>query len=370
MIDARGGLSRRAGALLLALAVPAFAAHGAGVAYVSNQQGGVSVIDLDTLDVKATLDVDAKGPRGIGVSGDGKLLVTANLGDGNISVIDTASGKLLRHVAIGKSPEFVRVLGNTAFVTYEPRNAAVNGAAPPGPPVVPAPAPRAAQTPAGAVREHAADDDEQVPGHIAVVDLTTGRIVLDIVGKPETEGLAFTADGLRMIVTNESDDSLSVIDVATGKLLRSVSVADHGHRPRGIKVSPDGHRYVVTLELSAKMLVLDDDFNVVREVATGKAPYGVSFDRSGKHVFVASNRDRLLQVFDTAGWNKIGEVATGERCWHFSFTPDDLRILLACGRSNEVLVIDPTGPTVVKRIGGLNTPWGVVTYPRSMGSID
>jgi YVTN family beta-propeller protein len=332
-------------------------AQGAGIAYVSNQQGGVSVIDIASMTVTSTLDIAAHGPRGIGLTDDGGKLVTANMSDENISVIDTASGKVLRQVTIGRNPEFVRVRGQTAYVTYEPRSA--GSASPAATPAAPA-----------AARAAKPDDDDDLPGHIAIIDLATGRQILDIVGKPQTEGVEFSPDGSQLIVTNESDNSLSVLDGATGRLVRTVSVAAYGERPRGVKHSPDGHTYVVTMELSGKLLVLDEKLELVRQIATGKSPYGVAFDRAGGRVFVAANKDKTLQVFDARTWEKIKDIPTAERCWHFSFTPDDRQILLACGKSNEVLVIDAQRLEVTRHIAGLNLPWGIVTFPRSMGSID
>jgi len=44
--------------------------------------------------------------------------------------------------------------------------------------------------------------------------------------------------------------------------------------------------------------------------------------------------------------------------------------LLACGRSDEVIVIDADKLEVTKRITGFAMPWGVVTYPKSIGSLD
>ena len=64
---------------LLGLAgAPAGAGDGKGMAYVTNQDGDVTVIDLATLETVAELDVGAEGPRGLGVTADGALLVTAN----------------------------------------------------------------------------------------------------------------------------------------------------------------------------------------------------------------------------------------------------------------------------------------------------
>jgi len=335
--------------LLAASSHQAAYAQGPGTAYVSNQQGGVSVIDLATMAVTATFDTGAHGPRGIGVSDDGTRLVTANMVDGNVSIINVASGKLEHLVPIGSSPEFVRVRGQTAYVTYEPRGG-------------PAASPGAASD--------KKDDDDDVPAHIAIIDLPSGKVIGDVAGKPQTEGLEFSRDGSQIIVTNESDNSLSVLDSASGKLVRTVSLAAYGDRPRGIKRSPDGSTYVVTLELSGQLLVLDDKLELVKQIATARTPYGVAFDRSGSRVFVATNKDKLLQVFDSATWTLIKDIPTADRCWHFSFTPDDRQILLACGKSDAVLVIDAQALAVTKRINGLHMPWGVVTYPRSKGSID
>jgi YVTN family beta-propeller protein len=105
-------------------------------------------------------------------------------------------------------------------------------------------------------------------------------------------------------------------------------------------------------------------------VATAEGPYGISFDRAGKHIYVADSKAKLLEVFDAKTYEKIKEVSTGNRCWHFTFTPDDKQILLACGKSDEVLVIDTDKLEVTKHISDKKLPWGIVTYPKSMGSLD
>ena len=322
-----------------------------GVAYVSNQDGGVVVIDLQSMETRGVLDVKDKGQRGIGITADGKMLVTANQSGGNISVIDTASGKTIRHIAIGKNPEFVRVYGNKAFITFEPSSKS-------GPP------------PKKGSETNKDEDSDKIPGRIAIVDLKLGKVIKEIIGKPETEGLEFSKDGKNLIVTNESDNSLTVHDMKTGKLLKSIAVSSFGERPRGIKMSPDGKLYVTTLEMSDKLLVLDSKMKPVKTVVTGKSPYGVSFDHDGKRLYVAASREKALQVFDARTFEKIKDIPTGDRCWHFSFTPDNSQILLVCGKSNEVLVIDTAKLEVTKRINNKGMPWGIVTYPKSMGSLD
>jgi YVTN family beta-propeller protein len=298
------------------------------------------------------VDIGAQGPRGIGVSGDGKYLITANRDDGNISVIDRATGKLEQHIAIGKNPEFVRVRGDMVYISYEPSSKG-------GPPPKPGEAP---------VKDD--DDDDETPARISVVDLKQGKVVQEIVGGPETEGIEFSADGKQLVITNEADNTITVHDMQSGELLKTIPTSEYGDRPRGIKVSPDGSFYVSTLEYGNKILVLDKDFNVKQTVDTAETPYGISFDPDGKRLFVAANKAKLLQVFDAQSFEKIKDIPTGDRCWHFSFTPDKQNVLLACGKSNAVYVIDTNKLEVTKQIGDKEMPWGVVTYPKSVGSLD
>lgn len=336
---------------LSCLAVPLHAAD-KGVAYVSNQKDGVSVVDLNSMKIRDSIDVKAEDPRGIGVTDDGKLLITANK-DGNISVIDTASKKVVKQIEVGKNPEFVRMRGNMVFVSFEPSS---KGGPPPKP---------------GEEEEEEEEGGEpEEPARIAVIDLQQGKKLREIVGGPETEGIEFSKDGSKLIITNEADDTVTVHDIQSGKLLKTIDTKKHGIRPRGIKMSPDGQSYIVTLEFGNAFMVLNKDFEHVRTVKTGAGPYGVSFNPAGDQLLVASSKANALEVFDAKTYKKIKDIPSGKRCWHFSFTPDNKQILLACGRSDEVVVIDAEKLEVTKRIAGFKMPWGVVTYPKSMGSLD
>ena len=336
-------------------AAPAAESPAGAVAYVSTQDAGVNVIDLATMKITKLFDVKAEGPRGLAVTDDGKQLVVATRENGSVSVIDTATGEVVKQIEVGKNPEFVRVSGNFAFVSSEPSSKA-------GPPPKPGEKP--------AEDDDDDDDDEKIPAKIAVVDLTKGEKIREITGGPETEGLEFSADGKQLVITNEADNTVTVHNIETGELVKTIATHEYGDRPRGIKVSPDGNTYLATLEFGNKFMVMDKDFNVVRTVDTAETPYGIAYDSKGERIFVATNKAKLLQVFDAKSFEKIKEVPTGNRCWHFSFTPDNKNILLACGKSDAVFVIDADKLEVTNQVEVKNMPWGVVTFPKAMGSLE
>jgi YVTN family beta-propeller protein len=337
-------------------------------AYVTSETAGVGVIDLDQMTLAKTIAVGADGPRGLSLTDDGKRLLIANKNTSDLSEIDTSTGEVMRRVKIGKNPEFVRVFRGYAYVTYEPGE---NGGPPGGPPNASAGPSDAAKQSGGAPGAGKDDDDaNSPPAEIAIVDLKSLRVLRSVKSGHETEGVEFSADGKELLVTNEGDDTVSVYHVGTGAPMRGIKL-DHGSRPRGIKRSPDGKQYVVTLENTNKFVVLDArSLKPVKTVDTKMGPYGVAFDPAGKRLMVVAARGKMLQVFDAKSFDHVTDVPVGQRCWHFSFTPDGSKIMLACGRSNAVYVFDATSYQPIKQIEGLPLAWGIVTYPRSAGSIE
>ena len=349
-------------------------AYGAGApafAYVTNQESNsVSQIDLATLQVTQSFAV-GRDPRGIAVTPDGRTLVTANQRDGDISLVDVQHPDVVRRIAIGKSPEFVRVSpdGRLALVTYEPSS---KGGPPPdaGKGGAKEGAHEGREAAKAAEARSGADSDDDQPAEIAVVDLASLKVILRIPASKETEGMDFSPDGAELAVANEGDDSLLTFALPSLTLTRKVDISKLGSRPRGIKYSPDGSRIAVSLETSDRLLVLDRSLKLIKSLDTGKGPYGVTFTAKGDQLWNAAARSGLLQVWSGQDFTPVGSVAVGKRCWHFSFTPDQSQVLAACGRSDSVFVVDAQSLKPLQEIKGLHQPWGIVTFPKAMGTLD
>ena len=352
---------RRLGGWALAIILVASAVFGymhffripTNVAYVTEEDGGISVINLNTLEVVKKIHPQDVAPRGLGLTLDGKYLVTANKDTADAAVFDTRRMRLVRRLHVGDNPEFVKLNPSHTgvFISFEPGSTA-------GPPKE------------NAVGDEEDDDDaNEPPAQIMEFNTQDWSGEKSFVAGKETEGLEFSPDGKQLIVANEAQNTIGIYEVETGKLLREVDLKSYGRRPRGVKVSPQGNSYAVTMEGSGTLLTLDQNFNVTHSVSTAAKPYGVAFDRQGSRIFVAAAAARKLQVFSSDSLQLLGEAPIGQRCWHFTFTPDDSKLLLACGRSNNVYVIDAKSYQPIKVIGGFQTPWGILTYPRAYGSL-
>lgn len=322
------------------------------VAYVTEENGKIDVIDLNTMKIARAVQPTDVAPRGIGVTDDGKYVITADKDTSDVAIFRTPLMKLVTRIKIGDNPEFIKLnpAGDRIYATFEPGSAG-------GPP------------PAAGAPAAEEDDTNEPPAQIATINVgpwTAGPI--SVAGK-ETEGMEFSPDGKYLLVCNEAQNNVQIFDTSTGATVRQIDLKPYGLRPRGIKLSPQHNEYSITMEASGTLLTLDLNYNVIKSVPTAAKPYGESFDRSGKRIFVAAAMARKLQVFDATSLNLLAEVPIGQRCWHFTFTPDDSKILLACGRSNNIVIIDPNSYKQIGTIEGLNLPWGIVTYPRAYGSL-
>jgi DNA-binding beta-propeller fold protein YncE len=333
------------------------------LAFVTTEKGGVSIINLETYEVTQQLENKDK-PRGVGITRDGRYLVTANKGSASINLIDLKSDNQNKQIEVGENPEFIRVYGDHVFVSTEPSSKGK-------------PMPEKKHDAAKKEDDDDDDDDdddEEEPARIKVVNITNGKIIQDIEAGIETEGIEFTHDRQAIIVTNENDSTVSVHDIKSGDQLASIDLKSHGKRPRGIKRSPVGNFYAVTMEHSDNVVLIANELNrysVIESIPTGKNPYGLMFSEDGQRLYVLASKSQQMLVYDMASREVFRTVdLNARRCWHMSFSPSVEDILIACGGSDEFLVLDAMTYAEKKRLKVPGKPWGVITYPKTFGSLD
>jgi len=83
---------------------------------VHSGNGGISVVDLDSMLVIKTLDT-GQWPNYAVFRSDGKRLYVSNAGENSISEIDTRGWKVVRELKTGKEPEHI-VLGKQGEILY------------------------------------------------------------------------------------------------------------------------------------------------------------------------------------------------------------------------------------------------------------
>ena len=177
----------------------------------------------------------------------------------------------------------------------------------------------------------------------------------------EPEGVRVSPDGAWVLVTNESDNSISVIDAKTLKVVQHVTV---GKRPRDIAFTPDGRTAYVSGEFDSSLYRIrvpeGAPVERVMQLSQGCAADVRALDAKRNRVYVSTGRGGKVAVVDISGTPKlVQEVAVGARPWGIALSADGSRLYTANGPSNDVSVVDTATLKVIKKIPVGKSPWGI-----------
>ena len=200
-------------------------------------------------------------------------------------------------------------------------------------------------------------------GELSIVDLETGAVVRTVAVGKEPEGVRLRPDRAAVYVTSESEHEVTVVDTTSGAVLSRIAV---GWRPRDVVFSADGTRAYVSSEHGGSVAVVDVAAGAIVQTITlpaGSLPMGLALSPGDERLYVANGRARTVSVVDLAAGQVVADVRVGARPWGIGLTSDGKFLYTANGPSNDVSVIDTASLNVVATIRVGATPWGIAVGP-------
>jgi YVTN family beta-propeller protein len=124
------------------------------------------------------------------------------------------------------------------------------------------------------------------------------------------EGIDLSPDGKHVWSAHSRDGGVSIIDVATKKVVQTVNVGTK--RSNRIKLTPDG-KFVLISDLEAGDLVVLDApaRKEIKRIALGGSPEGILISPDGSRAFIAVNGDNNVAVIDLKTWNVTSRISAG-----------------------------------------------------------
>jgi YVTN family beta-propeller protein len=170
--------------------------------------------------------------------------------------------------------------------------------------------------------------------------------------------LKLSADGKKLFVACEGNDSILAVDTQTKRVVARAPV---GHRPRGITLSPDGRTLYVSNAWSDTVSEVDvASFQVKRTLNTGWGPVGLSTDRAGKTLYVANSIADSVSLIDLASGTEIKRFSTHRYPEQVVLSRDGRRVYISNVLPHlgpydqppvsELLALDATKQVVAERI--------------------
>jgi DNA-binding beta-propeller fold protein YncE/plastocyanin len=138
---------------------------------------------------------------------------------------------------------------------------------------------------------------QDFPGTITVVDAKDWSIK-KVITHPEFNNPHnpwHSYDRRFVFQTQWHADKLHKIDTATKEVVASVSL---GNAPAHVFVSPKNGRVYATINNENKVIVLDQNLNILKEIKTSFGPHGMWIDPAGRWLSVAATLSDKLDIID------------------------------------------------------------------------
>jgi YVTN family beta-propeller protein len=260
------------------------------IANVDPQTGrlvsGQSVnLPLPPADGRAYHNAKSSNPGGIALSEDRKRAYVVLNAANTLGVLDLTAlpAKLIAQIPVGNAPNSVVIRGQYAYVSNE-------GGRP-------------------ATSEDFTNDSDGTPivvdrknafattGTVSVVDLAKRATVKTFNVGLHPAGMTISASDL--YVANAYSDSLSVVDLNTGQVVRTIGLSvpvdggAFGSGPNGVAVAADGRAFVTLGQANAIAVVNlsgRDEHPVIGYIPTGYFPTSISYDPAHTQLIVADDK--------------------------------------------------------------------------------
>ena len=318
-------------------------------AFVPNYADGtLSIIDLDTLKVSATLPV-GPNPRRIACNEATHRLYLVNATTpGTVTVVDAKANAVIATIPVGNDP---RTLGANFFIdeiyvsNYDSDTVSIVSTANHAVLATVAVG-RAPLAPASSNNLYKTYVPSATDGTVSVIDQKSRRVTRTI---PVGNGPQFAAiDGKhdKVYVNNVTDRTVSVIDSATDTVVRTIATGAGTPSNFG-SVSSAYQRYYLPNATDDTVTVIDTDTDaVVRTIGVGSTPVDVLADAGTGDLYVVNQGSDSVTIVNAATETRIGGFAVGRAPSRIYEMGDQLFVLNANGVSPDSVTVSTKQNTI------------------------
>ena len=166
-----------------------------------------------------------------------------------------------------------------------------------------------------------------------------------------------------LLVGNKGEDTVSFIDLATG---RELGRAATGRMPHEIAISPDGRQAAVVSYGAAGIDIFDVATRAklrTIDLAPNAGPHGIIWLPDGR-IVATTERSQSLTIVDTNAGDRVSAIATGQRGTHMvAISPDRRRAYTANIPDGTVSVLDLANGTKLRDLAVGGQPEGIALTP-------
>ncbi len=295
----------------------------ATVCYTAND-GNISVIDLESKKVISSIKVDGV-THSVQVSKNGRVLaatVSSSMDkNGVVMFYDTSNNELINTVEVGKYPIYVDFTNNNKYALVS----------------------------------------NNKDNSLSVIDMNTYKVINTIETGTGPSGFSITRDDTLVFVANNGEDSFSIISLANFSHLNKKAI---GKTPVSTAIAPDDITLMATLKDEDSLAIYSMSNGAIDKISVGKSPAYLYIQTNGKYAFVANEG---TEESPTNTVNKINlstntveaTIEVGKGAHGIVVSGDNKNVYVTNRYDNTVSVIDNETNSVVATIQVDNQPKGI-----------
>jgi DNA-binding beta-propeller fold protein YncE len=296
-----------------------------GTLITLNKSGhDANFIDLGSGEILATLPT-GRGPHELVVSDDGRWAIGTDYSGGSLTVFDVEELLVARTISLHDYPRPHGILflpgQKEVIVTSE-----------------------ASQ-------------------QLVIVDFHEGEIVRNIdTGQSGSHMVALSEDGATAYTSNGSANSVSVIDVVSGQLLKTLDVPD---RPEAITTNKRGDEVWVGSNDEEVVSVISVASGEISQQWSGFSwPYRILLTDDEKYAVMPDLGNEQLRFFDVNSGTEMGKIdLAGAQPQGVTLYPDDRTLFVSLSGQNKVLVVNSLTQEILGEYATGNAPDGIGYSP-------
>ena len=182
--------------------------------------------------------------------------------------------------------------------------------------------------------------------YLAVLQSSAGA-VNDTEPHRSPVNVVLSHDGSWLVSVNQTSDSVSLIDVRSGRILDEVPT---GHHPSDVALAPDGKTVLVTAAWSGTLQILhvaSEQLKPAGSVELGYEPVGIAVTSDSRRAFVGLVATGEVAEVDLKELKTTRLIAVGSWPRYLTLSEDDTRLAVGCAGEEKIVVVDPASGEVL-----------------------
>src|SRR6202790_3138411 len=182
---------------------------------------------------------------------------------------------------------------------------------------------------------------------VSVVDLASLKVIGDITVGKHVHCVALTDDGKRLFTTSELDHTLIISDTATQKIIGTVKLPG---KPNQCAVTPDGRYVTVPIRDGDSVAIVDVNEQKIVKLLPIKEPHNSVNLGSNKYMFVSSMGSHEIDVIDLEKMDFSAHIAVGGRPRPFVVSKHGRTMYVAVSDLHGFNIVDIPEQKVTQRV--------------------